>query len=313
MVGALCRPSVLPVLALCALLLTACGGPSAGTSESEEGPGYPVFVEDDVGRRVEIGSRPVKIGSMAPSVTETIFAVGAGERVVGVTTADDYPPEAAKIEKIGAYREPNVEKVLALDIDLLFVSFDSATREFANDLEDETKADVVVLNPKTVDGAVESVGVVGSAVGERERARALRGRLEEDLAAVGRAVEGRPHPTVFYEVWNDPLQTVGPGSFIHDAIGWTGGENVAAGTGEAYPSYSEEALLKKDPDYYLVSETTPEEVASRPAYSSLTAVERGRVAVVDADLISRPGPRLVKGVRRMAEAIHPGAFGGENP
>lgn len=295
---------------LCALLLTACGGPSAGTSgqETGKGPDYPVVVRDDVGRKVEISSRPAQIGSMAPSITETVFAVGAGERVVGVTTADNYPAETKEIEKIGDYREPNVEKMLALDIDLLFISFDSATVEFAEDLEGETQADVVVLNPKTVDGAVESVGLVGRAVGEREEAGALQGRLEGDLASVERAVSGRPKPTVFYEIWDDPLQTVGPGSFIHDAIVHAGGENVAAGTGEAYPSYSEETLLKKDPDYYLVSATTPEEVASRPGYSSLTAVREDRVSVVDADLVSRPGPRLVKGVREMAEAIHPDAF-----
>lgn len=300
-------------LLLTALLPAACGGPSPGASGDvgKGGPGYPVVVEDDVGRRVEIDSRPARLGSMAPSVTETVFAVGAGERVAGVTTADDYPAAAKKVAKIGDYREPNVEKVLALDIDVLFVSFDSATADLAEDLEERTKANVVVLNPKTVDGAVESVGLVGRVVGEREKARALEGRLRGDLREVERAVAGRPEPTVFYEVWDDPLQTVGPGSFVHDAIERAGGENVAAGTEQPYPSYSEETLLKKDPDYYLVGETTPEEVGGRPGYSSLTAVREGGVSAIDPDLLTRPGPRLVEGVRRISSTIHPGAFDGE--
>jgi len=299
---------------LLTLLLAACGGAAPGSPENETGAGetghseYPLVVEDDVGRKVEIGSRPERLGSVAPSVTETIFAVGAGERISGVTTADDYPPEAKEIESIGDYREPNVEKVLALEIDLLFISFDSATAEAAEELERKTKATVVVINPKTVDEAVSSVGLVGRIVGEREKASALEGRLRGDLEEVENAVAGQPRPTVFYEVWDDPLQTVGPGSFIHDAIEQAGGRNIAADTGQAYPSYSEETLLKKDPDYYLISSTTPEEVEKRPAYASLTAVERGQVSVVDPDLVTRPGPRVVEGVRRIAESIHPEAF-----
>lgn len=294
-------------ISLLAASFIACGGPAPESfaDRADGGPGYPVVVKDDVGRKVEIASRPERLGSMAPSITETAFAVGAGDSVVGVTTADDYPAQTKKIKKIGDYREPNVEKVLALDIDVLFVSFDSATAGFAEDLEEKTKTDVVVLNPKTVDGAIESVGLVGKVVGERDEARALEGRLRRELNEVERAVAGRPEPTVFYEVWDDPLQTVGPGSFIHDAIEHAGGENVAAGTGKAYPSYSEETLLERDPDFYLVSETTPQEVGERPAYSSLAAVRRDRVSIVDADLIGRPGPRLVEGVRSIAESIHP--------
>ncbi|MBA3952219.1 MAG: ABC transporter substrate-binding protein, partial [Rubrobacter sp.] len=120
-----------------------------------------------------------------------------------------------------------------------------------------------------------------------------------------------PKPTVFYEVWGDPLQTAGPGSFIDDAIRLAGGTNVAADTGDAYPEYSKETLLQRDPDYYLAgrsSGVTVEEISGRPGYPALGAVKDGRVTIVNDDLVVRPGPRIVEGVREIAEAIHPKAF-----
>jgi iron complex transport system substrate-binding protein len=299
---------------LAALLLAAavaagvaCG---AGSVEREIPPaedrGYPRVVVDDLGREVELPDRPEAVGSLAPSITETLFALGAEDRLAGVTTADDYPPEVADYPVIGGYREPNFERVVALGIDLLFVSSEAATGDEAEDMERLGRAAVVVVDPGTVEEAISSIGLVGEAVGEEEAARELQGELRAELAAVEEAVAGEPRPRVFYEVWPDPLRTVGPGSFIHDAITLAGGENVAAGTGEAYPTYSEEALLRQDPDYYLVgSETTEEE--RRAAFAAL---REGRVVRIEEDLVNRPGPRVVEGVRELARAIHPEAFEG---
>lgn len=302
-------------LFLAATLLCACGASSGAEPEETargvaEG-GYPLVVEDDLGREVEIPSRPERVGSMAPSVTETLFALGAGERLAGVTTADDYPEEVEEIPEIGGYREPNPEKVLAEEIEVLFLSSQSATPEEAEEVEERTRAEVVVVEPETVEAAISSIGLVGRVVGEREEARALQRELRSELREIEAAVAGEPRPTVFFELWNDPLRTVGPGSFVHDAIVVAGGENVAAGTGESYPTYSVETLIKRDPDFYLVGSANPKEVERRAAYSSLGAVEEGRVKRVDADLVERPGPRVVEGVREISEAIHPEAFEGE--
>ncbi|WP_219975723.1 ABC transporter substrate-binding protein [Rubrobacter xylanophilus] len=304
-------PAVLAVLTV--VLLAACG-PGAVRTQPEEttaSGGYPVTVTDSVGRRVTIESEPRRIASMAPSLTETVFALGEGEKVVGVTTADDYPPEVRELPKIGDFQQVNVEKVLELDADLLLVSFEYSTRERAEELEEETGADVVVVNPKNLKETTASMELVGRAVGAPERSERLRERLEMELREISEAVEGRPRPTVFYELWHDPLQTVGPGSFIHDAIVLAGGRNIAASTEKPYPTYSTETLIKKDPDYYLVGSTAgvgPEELEERPGYPALSAVRRGNVVVVNDDLITRPGPRIAKGVREIAEAIHPEAF-----
>ncbi|WP_119069521.1 ABC transporter substrate-binding protein [Rubrobacter indicoceani] len=278
---------------------------AAGTTDA----GYPLTLTDDAGREVTIDGEPENIASMAPSITETLFAVGAGDRVVGVTTSDDYPEEVTDIETVGDFSEINVEQVLALDTDLLFVSFDT-TAERADELEEQTDADVVVVDPGTLDEVLESVELVGRAAGEPQNGRRTQEEMRSELDAIESAVAGEPEPTVFYEVFGDPLQTVGPGSFIDDAIGVAGGENIAAGTGEAYPTYSAETVIERDPDFYLVgsfSGTDAETVAERPGFSNLSAVEGDRVKVIDDDLISRPGPRVADGVRQIAQALHPNA------
>src|SRR5918997_987971 len=252
---------------------SAGGSSGAATSEAKKSSGYPLTITDDAGREVKFDSRPERIVSMAPSVTETLFAVGAGERIVGVTTADDYPPAVESIEEVGDYRGPNVEKVISQNTDLMILSYDGTTKGYADDMQEKTGAKVVVINPKTVDEAISSVGLVAKVVGEQERGRVVEERLRSELKRIEDAVAGEPEPTVFYEVWGDPLQT--------------------------------------NPDYYLAARSagvTAEEISQRPGYSALSAVEDGRVVVVNDDLIVRPGPRIVDGVREIAEAIHPEVF-----
>ncbi len=287
------------------------GAETTMASGGSDGAGYPVEITDSLGREITIDSEPENIASMAPSVTETLFEVGAGEKVVGVTTADAYPEEVADIAKIGDFQQVNIERLLELDTDLLFHSYDSTTRDVAEDLEERTNADVVVVNPQTLDEVVASMELVGSAAGEPEAGRELEEELRSDLEEISAAVEGEPEPTVFYEVFNDPLQTVGPGSFVHDGLEVAGAENIAADTNEGYPTYSAETVIERDPEYYLIGESvgiTPEDVAERPGYSSLTAVEENNVVAVDDASLSRPGPRITEAIREIAEEMHPEAF-----
>lgn len=312
------RATSLAALAFAAMsLVPACaGGPEdtgapATTGPTEAASEYSVTVTDSLGREVTIESEPENIASMAPSVTETLFELGAGEKVVGVTTADEYPEGVEELAKIGDFQQVNVERLLELETDLLFHSYDSTTREVAEDLEEQTSADVVVVNPQTLDEVVASMDLVGRAAGEPEAGADLEEELRSELEDIAGAVEGEPEPTVFYEVFDDPLQTVGPGSFVHDALVLAGAENVASDTGEAYPTYSTETLIEKDPEYYFIGESvgiTPEDVAKRPGYSSLTAVEEGNVVAVDDALLSRPGPRIAEAIREIARILHPEAF-----
>jgi iron complex transport system substrate-binding protein len=316
------RAAAAPAALVLALTFAGCGGAAPtterpapeATQEGEEASAeYPLTVEDSLGREVEIGEEPKDLVSMAPSVTETLFAVGAGDRVVGVTDVDDYPKEATEVEVAGDFNGPNVEKVIALETDLLLLSFDGTTEDQAEKLEEQTGAEVFVMNPKSVEQTIEEVGVVAAAVGEPEGGEKVQEEMRSELREVEEAVAGEERPTVFYEVYYPPLSTVGPGSFIHDAIELAGGENAAADAEEAYPTYSEEVLLEKDPDFYLFGEAAApggvEDLRKRPGYKNLTALkEDGHATQVNEDLISRPGPRITDGVREIAEAIHPEAF-----
>lgn len=306
-----------------AVFVAACGqeGTQSGsTTDNTSGGGgetvssaFPVTVTDALGRKVEIEERPERIGSLAPSATETLFAVGAGDRVAGVTTADDYPEQVESIEEIGDYRQTNAEKIASLDIDLIIQSISGYTREQAEDLEQKTNAKVVALNPTSVDEAIDSMSLVGKAVGNTEKAQVVEERLRSELNQIEQKLEGVSEPTVFYEIGYDPLFTVGPGSFVQDAIQIARGENVTADAQQAYPQYSVEKLLQDDPEYYLAgrsSGATVEGITSRPPYSSLQAVQEDRVFVINDDLVNRPGPRIVDGVREIAETIHPDVFSG---
>lgn len=305
-----------------AVFVAACGqegAQSGSTTGNTSGGGetassaFPVTVTDALGREVEIEERPERIGSLAPSATETLFAVGAGNRVAGVTTADDYPEQVESIEEIGDYRQTNAEKIASLDIDLIIQSISGYTKEQAEDLEQKTNAKVVALNPTSVDEAIDSMSLVGKATGNTEKAQVVEERLRSELNQIEQKLEGVSEPTVFYEIGYDPLFTVGPGSFVQDAIQIARGENVTADAQQAYPQYSVEKLLQDDPEYYLAgrsSGATVEGIKSRPPYSSLQAVQENRVFVINDDLVNRPGPRIVDGVREIAETIHPDVFSG---
>ncbi len=288
------------------------GGAGGGTTASAS---FPVTIEDSLDRQVRIGQEPEEIASMVPSVTETLFEVGAGDRVVGVSEAGDYPEEVESIEEVGNYNEVNAEKIASLQTDLLFLSYDSTTEDQAESLQDRTGAKVVVINPTSVDEAIQSIGTVGEVVGNEDQAEAVEERLRSELDDLRSEVEGLPEPEMFYEVGYDPLFTAGPGSFVNDAINLAGGENIAADAGQAYPQYSVEKILEDDPRYYLAGESsgaTVKGIKSRQQYSSLTAVEQDKVFVINDDLVTRPGPRIVDGVREIAEVIHPEAFDGES-
>ncbi len=292
---------------------TTGGGSGGDTGGGTQASGFPVTIEDSLGRQVKIAEKPEQIGSLAPSATETLFAVGAGNRVAGVTTADDYPEQVESIEEIGDYQTTNTEKIASLEIDLIVQSFDGYTKEQAKDLEQKTGAKVLALNPTTVEEAIGSVSTVGKAVGNIEKAQVVEERLQSELGQLEQKIEGLPRPAVFYELGYDPLFTVGPGSFVQDAIQIAGGKNVTADAQQAYPQYSVEKLLQDDPAYYLAgasSGATVEAIKSRPPYSSLQAVQQDKVFVINDDLVNRPGPRIVEGVREIAETIHPDAFGG---
>jgi len=304
---------LLPLVASLFLVGAGCAGTPR---ENKAGlPGFPVQVTDDAGRQVTVPSPPERIVSLAPSITEILFALGLEAQVVGVTDVCDYPPAAKQKEKIGSFVNPSLEKIVALKPDLVLAA--DINQKVVARLE-RLNVPAIVLKPRDVDGVLSNITLVGRATGRERQAADLVRELRARIDAVVSKVAQLPvtaRPKVYYEVWYEPLCTAGPGTFIDDVIRLAGGVNVAADAPQSWPQYSLEVLLRKNPDVMLHSyghddtvHQTAEDIARRPGWSGLNFVRHRRIYVIDADLITRPGPRLVKAVEEVAQMLHPEVF-----
>ena len=295
------------VLTLALAVLAGCSGGTGAEVEPPAGGAFPVTVTDDAGRSVTISARPERIVSLAPANTEIVAALGALDRLVGVTTYCDYPPEVAELPKMGDFVGPNMEAIAAADPDLVLVTT-GVQAEAIGQLE-ALGASVVAIDPQTLDGLLASIGTVGAAIGEPEAAAELVASMELQIEDIAEQVEGAP-VRCFLEIAQDPLFTVGSGTLLNELIEYAGGENVVTEPG--YVAYSVEQLVQADPDVYLAtlgSMSSPSDITGRPGYANISAVAAGRVFLLDDNLVSRPGPRVVEGIRQIAEALHPDVFG----
>jgi len=286
--------------------LTGCSGGAEPDETASPGAAFPVTVTDDVGREVTIAARPARIVSLAPANTEIVAELGALDRLVGVTTYCDYPAEVADIEKVGDFIGPNLEAIAALDPDVVLLTT-GVQAEVVGQLE-ALGASVVVIDPQDIDGVRRAIEMVGDVIGEPEAAADTVASIELQVEDIGERVEGAP-VRCFLEIAQDPLFTVGAGTLLNDLIEHAGGENVV--TEQGYVAYSVEQLVQADPDVYLAtlgSMSDPADLAGRPGYAALTAVKEGRVYVLEDNLVSRPGPRVVEGIRQIAAALHPDVF-----
>lgn len=273
---------------------------------------FPLTITDDLGRQVTVKKTPQRIVSLAPSNTEILFALGLGDRVVGVTTFCDYPAEAKKKEKIGGFKNPNLEKVIALKPDLVLAT-GGIQQPFIQELE-KAGIPVFVLHPKNLNQIIAGIQTVGKITGQLEESKRLTARMSKTIADISSKVTSqkkRSRPKVFVEIFNQPLYSAGAGTFINDLIKISGGKNIAAQAGSGYVVYSLENLLKEDPDIYIAmkgSMNDPGLLKKRTGFSDLKAVKNNRVYVVDDNLVSRPGPRIVQGLKIVAKAIYPQLF-----
>lgn len=312
--------ALLVALALAATMLLAagCGGDTAGTDASDAATSagesaastqepaaatFPVTVTDDLGREVEIATEPQRIVSLAPANTEIVAALGLIDRLVGVTTYCNYPAEVADIAKVGDFVSPNLEAIAAAEPDLIL-----ATTGVQADVIEQLEAlgaAVIAIDPQTIEAVYASIGTVGDATGAGEEAAALVAKMQADLAEIASAYEDEEPVTCFLEIAQEPLFTAGSGTLQDDLIRAAGGTNVVTEAG--YVGYSLEQLLADDPTVYMATKgsmSDPTQLESRAGYDALSAVKTGAVYVLDDDLVSRPGPRVVEGVRQIAEALH---------
>lgn len=285
------------------LLLTNCQTKTATTNSISETSRE---MTDDLGRRVKIPAKVDRAVSLAPNLTEIIFAVDAGGKLVGDTTYCDYPEEAKKIQKIGDTMNPNLETIIALKPQVIFVSTASQIESFTKNLEAQNIA-VFITNPKDLESIYSNIFQVGEILGKGENAKRLVDEMKRRVADVETRTNNSKDVRTFVQISPEPLFTIGKDSFITDLIARAGGISATADVPEQYPKYSKETALALQPEAIILSESS-DNATSNDVFKNSPAVKNNRVFKIEANLLSRPGPRVIDGLEQIAKALHPESF-----
>ena len=310
-------PSAAPASATTARPLSATAQPAAITavSPSPATATYPLTITDGAGRQVRLEKAPQRIVSYLPSNTETLYALGLADKIVGTDDFSDYPEEAKAKPKLGGIK-PNLEALVAQQPDLVVTV--GATPDFPTLLA-PYNIPVVVLTYQDIPGTLANIDLLGKVAGKPAEAARLSSDLKKQMDAVAEKAKNAPKVRVYYELdATDPTKpyTAGPGSYIDGMIAMAGGTNIAAGaTGQA-PQLSAEEIVRANPQVIVVPTSSyskpdaasPATFAARPGWEAIEAVKNGAVRGVESNLVSRPGPRLADGLSAMARAIHPELF-----
>lgn len=293
------------LFALTALLLFAgCGRAGAPAGEAGDRRRF----TDGLGRAVSITQNPQRIISLAPNVTEILFALGLESRVVGVTSYCDFPEAAKSKDKVGDTLQPNLEKIISLKPDLVVVSTSSQLENLTRRL-DQLAIPVYVTNPRAVREVAASIRSLGEVTGTSERARTLTGEMESRIDAVERRTGGLARPRVLYVLQTGPLITAGRNTFINDLINIAGGQSISGDQTADYPQFSRETVVARAPEIIVAPSIHGAELVKqsdlRRDFATTPAIRSNRIVWVTPDLVDRPGPRIVEGLEQLAKGLHP--------
>ena len=281
-------------------MLSGCG------SSTEKAAATGRTFTDGLGRTVVLPEHIDRVVSLAPSVTEMIFAAGAGDKLVGVTTYCDYPEAAKQIKKIGDTQTPNIEVIAALRPQAVFVTTASQIQGFMGKLESQNIA-VFVTDPKSVKAVEENLRQFGEIFGTQTAANAEADKLSNRFAELNKILQGTTRPRTFVQISKEPLYTAGKDSYLTELISDAGGDSVTKNVPTAFPKLSKETAVAMEPDVIILS-ASDDNREPNEIFRNSTAVKSGRVYSINADIIARPGPRMAEAAEEMARMLHPEKF-----
>ena len=290
---------------------TAVPTPAQTTPPSPSaGAAFPMTLTDDDGTVVELPAQPQKIVSLTPAVTETLYAIGAGDRLVGkVEDIANFPPEAADVPVVGTFAGVDVEQIVALNSDLIFAGGSGGTPPDTIEQLRSLGLPVVVLYAEDVDGVLRDIELVGSATGNPDEANDLTASMRAAFDQVEAATRDVERPRVFYETGDQPaIYGVADESFVASMMELAGADPITTGSTTNW-EMPLERLVEADPEVILLGDAaygvTPEAVAARPGWKDLAAVKADAIHPIDDIIVTRPGPRLAAGLQALVAAIHP--------
>lgn len=280
---------------------TAAASPTSGA----------VSVTGDDGTTVTLASAPQKVISLTPATSELMFALGAGDRLVGRTDYDDYPAEVSSVPAVATFQGVEMEKVVNIGPDLVLAGGNNFTSQADIDKMRQLGYPVLVLYAQDVPGVLADISLVGRAVGEEDAAAQIDASIQSRVDEVTAAVSPLPQPRTFYEIGDDPeLYGPAPDSFVADEVTLAGGAPITT-TDPSVFSIPLERLVAEDPEVIVLGDAAygvcPADVAGRAGWKKITAVVNNAIVPVDDTIVTRPGPRIGEGLAALALAIHPDA------
>ncbi len=268
-----------------------------------------VSFKDSLDREITLEGSPQRIVSLAPSITEILYFLGLGDRVVGVTQFSYYPPEAKLKPKVGSYIDLNVEKIISLAPDLVIGTADG-NQPGVVDLLEQAEIPVFIVNPRNIREVIDTIATIGRLSGLQEKASRLSMELTRRVDHIVEKTGSRIKPLVFLQINLRPIMTINKNTFLHDLIMMAGGMNMTEDEPITYPRISLEEVIRKKPEVIIISSMERGGRFEKARlewfeWTSIPAVKAGRVHLIDSDLIDRPSPRIIEGLEVMARLIHP--------
>ncbi|NTW71495.1 MAG: ABC transporter substrate-binding protein [Eubacteriaceae bacterium] len=292
------------------LLWGGCSNTKTDTGSGDpETTAYPLTITDDLGNKVTIESEPTKIVSIAPSNTEILFALGLGDMVVGRTDYCNFPEEALDVQSVGSFSEPNTELIIELAPEVIFAQ--RSIPEETKTLLEGSGIKVIIFNPNDIDAILTDINIVGQVCNVQDAAKELTDSMQTEREALVKKLADVESKKVFMDLGS--FYTVGKVSFMSSIIVELKAENIAADLEGDYPQVTLEKIIEADPDAYISTGTSLEELNAIEGLDSIAAFKNKNVTVIpwgtnDNDIVQRPGPRVIKGMEIYAKAIYPEVF-----